>query len=95
MIHEDNGYGLIDTYNMNNRFHVVTVKHLCATDYKGSRVSLIGHGWRRVLCYEYADDSGLDTAIKFLQSEGCDVMGSARLDNDRDIVLCKKYPEAR
>ena len=89
------GYTNKTVNNMETRFFAVKVRYIGPTNFDGSKVSLSLKGFRKVLDYECGDRSALQTAIKYLQSVGADVRGSASLNSETDIVLCNKYPEGK
>jgi len=59
-------------------YHVLTVKYLGPTDYKGSRVVIRSDRFKKskTLSFDYTTDT-LGTAVNYLESKGFDLVGKA------------------
>lgn len=64
---------------MLNKVHVMKIKYVSPTDYKGSKVKITSEAYKESisLAYNYTFNSALDIAINYLQNMVFEIIGVA------------------
>ena len=69
-------------------FHILKVKYLSPTNYKGARVKITSERFEqsKIISYDYSKNSIKDMAIDWLEKEGFEIIGHGEGKNHDYIV---------